>query len=822
MKILRFFTLLILCIGNVTAQPLLGVTGSDFLISEENVPSTFVQKNVRVFPNSTKGFVAAWEDNRDGYPGFYAQKFDQYHNPIGKNFSVSSNSMFRFINNSSFLSIGHQISAGYWDDQMMFVNGTFHDSTGKHLISKTLDWAILPWCGTGYLGVDYHSASTLNQFLFLMRNDGRISISKYDGIGNRLYFQEDLLEYPKKAAAASIASSTSGRYLMTWFEIDENYTETGYFGTFYDSNDSIIVAEVPLGFPIRSSDEPSFFYRPILMKTVCLLDSAYLIFVANTDSGYVYYRKFNLQGNSLSEVQRLAIPIVGTTDNYLYNFSISNIQNNKFNILLTNSGYRLSQRILTNHLYTFNTIGNPAGHVPTDSTQNFNLGESFIKISDSTFFVGTDANNDAYLTKSLYFSPIESLKLNDDEVGSNETAPLVTMVDDNHFFASWQDDVKYAGQLLDKFGNRVRNPITLEGKSCDFFTDWSFINSWQRNSTSGFTIYDSDWNVAKRETIAVCQVLGNLKIISDSTFVILYSKNGQDVWLTLYNKNRVDILTREVTSSDQIYGLTTFINDKNSFWIRFGRKVQLFSNSLEPLTIATIANASLHLEGEKFLRIHQEYTYYRPQYYGTIILSTGDTIKNKFLLTNYASELSYGKLTQKSFIVLYKTGNMIYAKAFSNDGLQERDSVLIHRPNEKSKQHGNYAVHNNNVFFVWSEARTPSQGYSIYGNVFGVSTFVSVQEPPAGKIPLHFNLEQNYPNPFNPSTIIRYDIPENGHVKLSVYDILGREVAILVNENKKVGKYEVEWNASKYPSGVYFYRLIAESFSNTKRIVLLK
>ncbi|MDI6804317.1 MAG: T9SS type A sorting domain-containing protein [Bacteroidota bacterium] len=823
-----YLSLLILFNSVVSAQAQLVV--SDFLISEENVPSTFVQKNVRVFPNSTKGFIAAWEDNRDGIPGFYAQKFDLYHNPIGKNFPVSSNSMFRFINNNWFLSIGHQISAGYWDDQFMIVSGTFHDSIGNMLTSKTLDWAILPWCGTGYLGVDYHSASTLNQFLFLMRNDGRISISKYDSIGNRLYFQEDLLEYPKKAVDATIAASTSGTYLMTWLEIDENYIESGYFGTFYDTNDSIIISEVPLGFPTRSSNEPYFLDRSNLMKTVCLQDTAYLILVANTDSGYVYYRKFNLQGDPLSEVKRHAIPIIGTTDNYLNNFSISNIQNDKFNIILTNSEYRLGNIFLTNHLFTFNTAGNPEDDVLTDSMQSYNLGESFIKISDSTLYIGTGANNDAYLTKLQYFSPIDNVKLNDDEVGSNEVAPFITKVDDNHFFTCWQNEVKYVGQLLDNFGNKVRNPIMLEGKPCEFFSDWSFINTWRKNSVSGFTLYNSDWNVAKRDTIAVCQIFGDAKILTDSSFVILYSKNESDVWLTLYNKNGIEILSREVVSTDQTYGLTIFINDKNSFWIRFGRKVQLFSNSLEPLTIATIANASLHLEGDKFLRVRQEYLYLRPQYYGTIIMSTGDTVKNKFLLTNYASELSYGRLTSRSFIVIYKTGNMIYAKAFSNDGIQERDSVLIHSPNEKSKQQGTYAVHNNKVFFIWSETRTPSHGYSIYGSVFNVSTFVNVQETQENKIPLYFNLEQNYPNPFNPSTTIHFSLPKESHVTLKVYNMLGQEVMTVLNEDKIAGRYDLKINGTLLASGVYFYRLVAgdpllrsgQVFVSTKKFIFLK
>jgi len=92
----------------------------------------------------------------------------------------------------------------------------------------------------------------------------------------------------------------------------------------------------------------------------------------------------------------------------------------------------------------------------------------------------------------------------------------------------------------------------------------------------------------------------------------------------------------------------------------------------------------------------------------------------------------------------------------------------------------------------------------------------------SGLVPSSFSLSQNYPNPFNPTTKIKMEIAKLGDVKLVVYDILGREVDKLVNENLKPGTYEVEFNGSKYASGVYFYKLVATEFSESKRMILLK
>lgn len=88
--------------------------------------------------------------------------------------------------------------------------------------------------------------------------------------------------------------------------------------------------------------------------------------------------------------------------------------------------------------------------------------------------------------------------------------------------------------------------------------------------------------------------------------------------------------------------------------------------------------------------------------------------------------------------------------------------------------------------------------------------------------PGKFQLYQNYPNPFNPETKINYDVPKNSHVKLVVYDVLGKEIKTLVNENKTSGKYTVSFNGISLPSGVYFYRIQAGNYVAVKKMVLIK
>ncbi len=110
--------------------------------------------------------------------------------------------------------------------------------------------------------------------------------------------------------------------------------------------------------------------------------------------------------------------------------------------------------------------------------------------------------------------------------------------------------------------------------------------------------------------------------------------------------------------------------------------------------------------------------------------------------------------------------------------------------------------------------------YLVKTDVDGIITGVDVDEPTV--LPGEFLLRQNYPNPFNPVTTVRYQVPEQTYVTLRVYDALGREVATLVNGVQEPGYKSVGFDAGRLSSGVYFYRLMAGDFTETRKLVLLR
>jgi hypothetical protein len=104
----------------------------------------------------------------------------------------------------------------------------------------------------------------------------------------------------------------------------------------------------------------------------------------------------------------------------------------------------------------------------------------------------------------------------------------------------------------------------------------------------------------------------------------------------------------------------------------------------------------------------------------------------------------------------------------------------------------------------------------------GTNNIIGIVETEISSVPLLFELSQNFPNPFNPSTVISYQIAEDGFVSLKIFDLLGNEVADLVSSEQTKGNYSVRWDADGISSGVYFYNLKTSGYNSSKKLMLLR
>jgi hypothetical protein len=122
-----------------------------------------------------------------------------------------------------------------------------------------------------------------------------------------------------------------------------------------------------------------------------------------------------------------------------------------------------------------------------------------------------------------------------------------------------------------------------------------------------------------------------------------------------------------------------------------------------------------------------------------------------------------------------------------------------------------FKMFNNDVYLILSNGERV--------RVYKIDKVTAVKEP---QLPNTFALYQNYPNPFNPSTTISYDLPQRARVKLAIYNLLGQEVATLVDGEQEPGRYNINFDASGLPSGIYFYTLQTPYFTKTNKMVLVK
>ena len=197
----------------------------------------------------------------------------------------------------------------------------------------------------------------------------------------------------------------------------------------------------------------------------------------------------------------------------------------------------------------------------------------------------------------------------------------------------------------------------------------------------------------------------------------------------------------------------------------------------------------------------------------------------------YAWGNGYTKKTTEFGNTWYNTSNLHYTVSFYNDTL----GLYISKRNSTNYCVFFYATNSGNIWI--SKDSLWNSEYFTFGRILDGRIVVAIGDSGkivrndnflinvvniSGIVPKKYSLLQNYPNPFNPTTKIRFDLPKSTKAKLIIYDILGREVAILVNEKLNAGSNEISWHASAYPSGVYFYRLITKDFSQTRRMILIK
>ena len=264
-----------------------------------------------------------------------------------------------------------------------------------------------------------------------------------------------------------------------------------------------------------------------------------------------------------------------------------------------------------------------------------------------------------------------------------------------------------------------------------------------------------------------------------NVFLIKLNLNGDTLWTRTFGSNESDIG----------YSLTI---SPNAYIIAGSSKSFSTSSKLEAYVVKTDTNGNFQWQ--------RTYSHLGQESAQTIRYKSG----TGYIFAGYSDSLDINRFRAK-IRAIDLSGNLIFETSFTP---MPEDASFY---SMELTTDGGFILGGeveNNMYVV----KTDSLGNA---NPIGI---VTIQN----NIPVDYQLYQNYPNPFNPTTNIKFQIAKEGFVKLSVYDILGRQVTDIFNEELKAGTYEAEWNASNYPSGIYFYRLITDTYTQSRKMILIK
>ncbi len=820
---------------------------TDFKISTDNSPSTIQQSNPKIFIKDTSLFLITWQDLRNGINNTYAQVVSASGIPSRSNFKINSDFDIAINEDNNIFSLNERFTdyynPNYWFSSVSYIGSIQKPSAspGKEFTISTFP---IPWCGTGYLGTKAQVVAMDNNFFTFPYDNGSLLLHKFYSSGkaiNGVYLDSTLLHRvtnfsstvteDKKLALACF-------YIGPVFYDSTQYSGYGIYLNFFDSSGVIISKNIPIKkYPQDDNYLYNLEYSPKI-KICSLSDTSLFLYWVDVYKEHLYYTRLDSDGNILSGIDSIKISYNENNINYriIADVATSQICNDAFAVYLRlREVDNNSHDMYTNQLFTFSSDGEYISSIIDTGRFSCNYSQ-FFKASDNNYFFASTKNGDIYLDEYKDFVSINSIKINDDLEGSNERNPNITAIDNNRNFLSWNNESVIKGQVLDNQYSAINDPVVLKSRTICFSSSGKAMNNWIKSTDDeikklGYTIYDSNFNIIDEDTItstSAYDALNNVVKISDSLYVH-YVVTGSRILLRLLDVNFNLIKEESIQHESSIYSARIFKESDNAFWLYLPASLQIYNLQLQPISSEYKRYASEYL-GNRIFIVTDLNSY--EEAYGIIYSVDGDTISNKITFAPEANNLWLKVLPNNNFLAIWNTDEAIYAQAYSDSGKPIDEQFVIHSDSALYPTDANVLLKNNKLFFTWSDARNEGRGYDIYGSIFDLSKVVSVDNYEKVNLPNQFSLSQNYPNPFNPTTKIKFTIPvETGHapslrISLKVYDILGKEVATLVNEEKPAGNYEIEFDGSNLSSGVYFYQLStyggAGNFIETKKLIILK
>jgi hypothetical protein len=822
MKSLKSFIIILFILPSfLFSQPF----KTDFKINQDNQPSTIFQMYPKVFVKDANRFLLTWTDYRRGDEKIYAQWYDGNGNKMGGNFEIAGNYDVVFVNDSTFVAV-YTEGEYYPFYSIQYFRGKVYINDIPLNNVLNLGSITIPEEGI-IVGTEGSTSNLLyeNKLFAFVSNLGFV----YRTIVTFPLFETiiDTIETNGKAYKIKSEKLITSDYALFFFKDSMMYNTDGLYGNFYDHNGQLISTRKIYAYSNSLSKLPSYMVTN-------LQDSTYLILLLENSLNKLLLIKLDRSGNQLGIINEVQVPVYSTNFEAFSDIYVSNFKDGKFYVSFYLPTYIEGRRHIVNYLYEFTQNGIFTGNYWLDTTFQTNLTfeKNFLNQGNQNLISGFFQNYDIYKIKLNLFTPISIEKANDDLIGSNENIALMSQKDANTYFVYYSDELGWRGKFISSDGNSLSEEKRIDVDNLQFFSDGSAIGLWKKRIDyyayyAGFVYYDANMNKIKIDTLKsgtdnliIYDELISYRILDNSNILIVY-RGANSNYARLQTKE--GILIKEIVLGPANYSVPKIFKHSTDVYIlNFSGKIKLFNSNLDSLSTTYDGDITIYFGNYKYLshyRILRSLPpfYGIPEDYGIIKTIMGDSLGS----ISFGQSLWYFKvypINENYFMITYKDNQNFVAKTYTSTGNLARGPIQINQSVPASRKNLTAYHFNDKIYFFWADTRDGS--YDIYSTIYNRGTLTSIEENPISEI--DFRLEQNYPNPFNAMTRIKYSIKDEGRVTLKIYDLLGRETALLVDEIKRPGTYEVEFNANNLSSGVYVYQLKHGDKTLSRKLVLLK
>jgi hypothetical protein len=698
------------------------------------------------------------------------------------------------------------------------------------------------WGEGGYFRISYQDVNGYVQF----GGYGESASGVYVGDQNNLITIDNI-----GGTNLSITSITSNKSWMTFSGTPSTPFQISAGGSQYltvNINWSLVTQPSEVGMITFSSNDPS---NPTVTVTVTVnknadnpilsVDSETInltsasgtssIGVSNTGTGSFTYTTSVTEGDSWLTITSGAIGTNSGTINFSYTQNTSAVARNG-KITVSASGASGSPKEVT--ITQTGTTGPYASIKPVITETSVQSGTEFwvdIKIGDPnnvtdlygiSFKLSSDNSNCTYIAGSAVIgsflgeSPtFLAQALTSQSVDISITKNTVPGVSGNGIVARAKF-LAASNIASDQVVNFIISAISATNSTGDIISITPSSNSITITAIPTVDVWPGDCNNDGKVSALDILWIGlyyNLAISSSNSPGVLWQCYKRLPW-------DADVNTPKRIYADGNGDGTINATDVIPISLHYGKTHAASSLDEKEITQSTLANASLKLVGPTKVKNHTNFTVQAiigdpitvSNIYGITFKLICNSATCNYVEDSFQSGIFWGNDPLK-FIkkIDDQTIDMAITKV-SSPGITGTGTVATFQYNSSVDQLVSLTI--SDVLAI------DSNGNTIPLSVSSANILVDVNQ--GEEIPSEFSISQNFPNPFNPSTVIKYAIPTSQFVRLKIYDIFGKEVATLVNENKTPGTYNVNFDASNLSSGIYFYKIQAGNFSQTKKLLLLK